>query len=43
MYTSIFSPLISVLICAYNSEKYIERSIRSVMNQTYKKFRNNNY
>ncbi|MDO5072140.1 MAG: glycosyltransferase family 2 protein [Pasteurella multocida] len=36
MYTSIFSPLISVLICAYNSEKYIERSIRSVMNQTYK-------
>ncbi|HDR1936400.1 TPA: glycosyltransferase family 2 protein, partial [Pasteurella multocida] len=36
MYTSIFSPLISVLICAYNSEKYIERSIRSVMKQTYK-------
>lgn len=29
-------PLVSVLISAYNVEKYIESSIRSVMNQTYK-------
>lgn len=29
-------PLVSVLIAAYNVEKYIEDSIRSVMNQTYK-------
>ena len=29
-------PLVSVLICAYNAEKYIEATIRSVMAQTYR-------
>ena len=29
-------PLVSVLICAYNAEKYIEATIRSVMTQTYR-------
>ncbi|MCT8586964.1 glycosyltransferase, partial [Glaesserella parasuis] len=28
-------PLVSVLICAYNTEKYIEQCINSVINQTY--------
>lgn len=28
-------PLVSVLICAYNTECYIEESVRAVMNQTY--------
>ena len=28
-------PLISVIVPAYNIENYIERSIRSIMNQTY--------
>lgn len=30
------SPLVSVIIPVYNSEKYVEESVRSVMNQTYK-------
>jgi glycosyltransferase involved in cell wall biosynthesis len=29
--------LISVVICTYNGEKYLEEQLRSVMNQTYKK------
>ncbi|MDA5609234.1 glycosyltransferase family 2 protein [Pasteurella multocida] len=29
-------PLVSVLICAYNVEKYIEECINAVINQTYK-------
>lgn len=28
--------LVSVLICTYNVEKYIEESIKVVINQTYK-------
>jgi uncharacterized glycosyltransferase HI_1578 len=28
-------PLVSVLICVYNTEKYIEEAIRAVLNQTY--------
>lgn len=30
------SPLISVIIPVYNTEKYVENSIRSIMNQTYR-------
>lgn len=30
-----FSPLVSVLMCAWNAEKYIEETIRSILNQTY--------
>ncbi|HEH9742345.1 TPA: glycosyltransferase family 2 protein, partial [Pasteurella multocida] len=30
------TPLVSVLICAYNVEKYIEECINAVINQTYK-------
>lgn len=30
------SVLVSVLISVYNSEKYVEQAIRSIMNQTYK-------
>ncbi|HHE3607272.1 TPA: glycosyltransferase family 2 protein [Pasteurella multocida] len=30
------TPLVSVLICAYNFEKYIEECINAVINQTYK-------
>lgn len=29
-------PLVSVIIPAYNAEKYVEQAIRSIMNQTYK-------
>ena len=29
-------PLVSVVIPTYNSEKYIERCLRSIKNQTYK-------
>lgn len=29
-------PLVSVLICSYNAEKFIEATIRSVMDQTYR-------
>ena len=32
------SPLISILIPAYNAEKYISETITSVLNQTYSKF-----
>lgn len=28
-------PLVSVVICAYNVDRYIEKCVRSVMNQTY--------
>lgn len=31
-----FEPLISVIICAYNVDKYIEKCIRSVINQSYR-------
>ena len=30
--------LVSVVMCAYNAEKYIGETIRSVLNQTYRKF-----
>ena len=33
------SPLISVLMPAYNSEKYIAEAIQSILNQTYKNFK----
>ena len=29
-------PLVSVIIPAYNAEKYVEQTVRSIMNQTYK-------
>lgn len=29
-------PLVSVLICSYNAEKFIESTIKSVLNQTYR-------
>lgn len=29
-------PLVSVLICAYNADKYIEECIDAILNQTYK-------
>ena len=29
-------PLVSVIIPCYNAEKYVEVSVRSIMNQTYK-------
>ena len=32
------SPLVSVLMPAYNSEKYIAHSIRSILNQTFTDF-----
>ena len=32
------NPLISIVIPLYNSEKYIEETIRSVLNQTYKRY-----
>jgi len=32
------SPLVSVLMPAYNSEKYIAEAIQSILNQTYKNF-----
>ena len=28
-------PLVSVIIPCYNAEKYIEKSVRSILNQTY--------
>ena len=30
------SPLVSVIIPCYNTEKYVEQAVRSIMNQTYK-------
>ncbi len=30
-----FSPLVSVLMCAWNAEKFIAETIRSILNQTY--------
>lgn len=36
MSKNIDKPLISILMAAYNSEKYIEEAIQSVINQTYK-------
>lgn len=32
------SPLVTVLLCTYNDEKYIAESIQSILNQTYKNF-----
>jgi glycosyltransferase involved in cell wall biosynthesis len=29
-------PLVSVLICSYNAEKFIEATVRSIVNQTYR-------
>ena len=31
-----FTPLVSVLTCAWNAEKYIAETIRSILNQTYR-------
>jgi len=31
-------PKISVVMAAYNSEKYIAEAIKSILNQTYKNF-----
>ncbi len=31
-----YSPLVSIIVCAYNVEKYIDESITSIINQTYK-------
>ena len=31
-------PLVSVLMPVYNSEKYLEEAIESILNQTYKNF-----
>lgn len=33
-----FNPLVSIIIPAYNSEKFIEQAIKSVQNQTYSNF-----
>ena len=30
------SPLVSIIICAYNGEKYLERCLQSAMSQSYK-------
>ncbi|MGA3175188.1 MAG: glycosyltransferase, partial [Syntrophorhabdales bacterium] len=30
------SPLVSVLICSYNAERFIEATLRSVLDQTYR-------
>ena len=30
------TPLVSVIIPAYNAERYVELAVRSIMNQTYK-------
>jgi glycosyltransferase involved in cell wall biosynthesis len=32
------NPLISVLLCTYNDEKYIAKTIKSILEQTYKNF-----
>jgi len=31
-----YYPLVSIIVCAYNVEKYIDESITSIINQTYK-------
>ena len=31
-------PLISVIMCAWNEEKFIETAIKSILKQTYRKF-----
>lgn len=31
-------PLVSVIMSAYNAEKYVEQAIESILNQTYRKF-----
>ncbi|MCP3924060.1 MAG: glycosyltransferase [Desulfobacterales bacterium] len=36
--TSSNKPLISVVMAVYNGEKYLKESIKSILNQTYKKF-----
>lgn len=33
--------LVSIIIPIYNVEKYLEKCIKSIINQTYRKFRNN--
>lgn len=33
-----FSPLVTVLMCAWNAEKFIAESIQSILNQTYHNF-----
>ena len=33
-------PLVSVLICSYNAENFVEATVRSVMNQTYRNLGN---
>ncbi|HDR1064001.1 TPA: glycosyltransferase, partial [Pasteurella multocida] len=32
----VIQPLVSVLVCAYNADKYIEECIEAILNQTYK-------
>ena len=34
-----YSPLVAIIVCAYNVEKYIDESITSIINQTYKNWK----
>ena len=31
-------PLVTVLLCTYNDEKYVAEAIQSILNQSYKNF-----
>ena len=35
---SLEQPKISIITVVYNGEKYLEQTIKSIINQTYKKF-----
>ena len=36
MLNDTLSPLVSIIICVYNGEKYLERCLQSAMSQSYK-------
>ena len=36
MMNDTLSPLVSIIICVYNGEKYLERCLQSAMSQSYK-------